>query len=525
MSMTGEKSDGERRFSPRLTSGIIWCAAAGLLLWQAFQQRSFFHDDAFISLRYVVHLVQSGELTWNLGERVEGYTNFLQILATAIPVKLGLDPVDAVRLVDTVATGGLILSTILAARRLAPDDPIAVAVGGFLVMSAGPVALWMLGGLEGNMLAAFVACAIAVILPVFQADDRPVARSCAAGMLIGLAYLTRPDALVFGAAIFLSLCGLAYGNLSQRLRSAGLFGITVSAFVLPHVLWRLSYYGDLLPNTFYAKVALPLSQRLAIGASYCVANSFLLPVIPLALVGLVWTIRRKKIDPAVGLIVAALSGYFLYVIWAGGDHMPGARLLVPLAAPASLVVVASLVGNDQTWRRGFGAAAIMLGLAGAAGFAQQPMDPAAFVGSMVGEYIESAWPPGALVALHTAGSTPFYAPQFTFIDMLGLNDRVIAHRSPVPMRVPWQRVPGHARGDGAYVLSRQPAYIIAGPAQGGVVDQPWFLSDVELAESAEFRRCYEAERAEIPYAEDVARPAPERPQPVVFTYYRRICQS
>src|ERR1700720_1888102 len=137
-------------------AALIWAGAVGLLLWQMHRQRSFFHDDAFISLRYVVHLVEHGELTWNLGERVEGYTNFLQIMATAVLVKLGLNPIDSVRSINAVAVISLMVSTIQAARRLAPNDPIAIAVGGFLVMSSAPVALWVLGGLEAVMVAAFI---------------------------------------------------------------------------------------------------------------------------------------------------------------------------------------------------------------------------------------------------------------------------------------------------------------------------------------------------------------------------------
>jgi hypothetical protein len=171
-----------RRFSSsQLWSVVIWSSAIGLLLWQAYRQRVFFHDDAFISLRYAVHLVKFGELTWNLGEGVEGYTNFLQIVLTALVVKLGVGPVDAVRSINAAAAGGLIISTVYAARRLAPNDPLAVAVGAFLVLGSAPVVIWIFGGLEAVMLAAFVAAAIAVIVPLFQADDRPIVRSLVAG--------------------------------------------------------------------------------------------------------------------------------------------------------------------------------------------------------------------------------------------------------------------------------------------------------------------------------------------------------
>ena len=41
----------------------------------------FFSDDAFVSLRYAERLLHGDGLTWTDGERVEGYSNLLWVLA------------------------------------------------------------------------------------------------------------------------------------------------------------------------------------------------------------------------------------------------------------------------------------------------------------------------------------------------------------------------------------------------------------------------------------------------------------
>jgi hypothetical protein len=105
----------------------------------------------------------------------------------------------------------------------------------------------------------------------------------------------------------------------------------------------------------------------------------------------------------------------------------------------------------------------------------------------------------------TAGRTPFYAPAHHFIDMLGLTDATISHRSPLPIRTPLQALPGHEKGDGSYVMSRRPDFIIAGPAYGAPVSQPWFLSDVELGENPEFARNYVLHSAQVPVGDGSAR--------------------
>lgn len=143
-------------------------------------------------------------------------------------------------------------------------------------------------------------------------------------------------------------------------------------------------------------------------------------------------------------------------------------------------------------------------------------------GEIIGNYIHESWPNDSLVALNVAGATPYYAPNLRFVDMLGLNDDVIGGRDPVPMRSEWQKRPGHAKGDGAYVLSREPDYIILSGAGGSDAADGLFLGDIELAESDEFRTCYAKE------TEVLTDPGQYRDGPVIwpslpFIYYRRIC--
>ena len=55
--------------------------------------RRFVQDYAFISFRYARNLADGLGLVWNVGERVEGYTNFLWTLMMAPSFKLGVDVV------------------------------------------------------------------------------------------------------------------------------------------------------------------------------------------------------------------------------------------------------------------------------------------------------------------------------------------------------------------------------------------------------------------------------------------------
>ena len=154
----------------------------------------------------------------------------------------------------------------------------------------------------------------------------------------------------------------------------------------------------------------------------------------------------------------------------------------------------------------------------------RPVDGAAAVGQVVGRYIAAHWPEDALIAVNTAGSTPFHAPAHCFIDMLGLNDRHIARRDTGPPVLPWQRMPGHRKGDGAYVLARRPEYIILGPADGTSAQHPFFLSDLEIAHSPSFAREYRRHRIQL---DATGVPGSDRCAAVqdgliAFTYYQRV---
>jgi arabinofuranosyltransferase len=105
--------------------------------------------------------------------------------------------------------------------------------------------------------------------------------------------------------------------------------------------------------------------------------------------------------------------------------------------------------------------------------------------------------------------------------MLGLNDAHIARRRINNIELPLQRLPGHSKGNGAYVLSRQPDFIIPGPAAGCLLSKkPWFLSDLELTRDPRFRREY----LPVQVLLDLSGRRTEG-RGVIFTYYQRVASE
>lgn len=514
------------RVAARLPAAILLLGTL-IFLVNIWRNRLFLHDDAFISLKYARNLLEHGELSWNVGERVEGYTNFLYILITSGIMKIGVDPVLALRIINALAVVLLVGAVVFGARALLPERRDMQALAVALVLGNVSISLWLYGGLEAPLSAAFIAWAVAFLMvpTATDASTGSVRFLVFSGCAFALAVLTRPDAVVAVASASFGVLITAKGPVTRRMtRAAIVAGIPLVAFLI-HMAWRYSYYGDVVPNTFHAKVGLSFAQRTGRVAEYFLMSAVLyLPVLGCAAVSALAAFVWGKWSRPATVLLTVCVGFCAYIVWSGGDHMAAARVLLPISGPAALLVVAAIGSLDAS--KSVVACVAIMGLLLLASLNARSfrMDWAAFNGTVIGRYIEDAWPAGSLVALNTAGSTPFYGASHRYIDMLGLNDRTIALRENVPVLARRQAMPGHGKGDGAYVLGREPDFIILGGAEGiDVTDaSKWFLTGVELGQSSEFLRCYAKEVVPVEVPQEFRR-FQSSDESLTFTFYRRIC--
>ena len=165
-----------------------------------------------------------------------------------------------------------------------------------------------------------------------------------AGVLSALAALTRPDGIL--PALVIGLFVLWFGR--PRLKASLFYGLSFAAIWLPFIFWRLDYYGDLFPNTYYAKSAyLPwYEQGLHYIALYFEKYWVLILGPGLLLVyALIRRIRGAHHDGRgegqrlrQALLAAAIAGvYSFFIVRVGGDFM-FARMLIP-ATPFYLLLL------------------------------------------------------------------------------------------------------------------------------------------------------------------------------------------
>jgi hypothetical protein len=318
-------------------------------------------DDAFISFRYAENLSNGLGLVYNAGERVEGYSNFLWTIAMAAAVKAGLDPVrfsEGAGLVCFAATILLLLRTGLRIFRERPEKRLYLPLAAVGLSLHRDARVFATGGLETAL---FALLATAVV--IFAVEARSPRRHLLVGFLAVLAALTRPD-----GGIFLVVAALAPLHALLRKRSAKelLFvSLPGLALYVPYLVWKVVYYGDILPNTFYAKSA--QVSYFSQGLNYLGLYLRSYWILALGIAGIGWLLFREMVRGAAEdhetfpwsgprapfLLLATIALYATFVAKVGGDFM-FARFLIPVTPLLflSLELISSRWSREE-FRLGF----------------------------------------------------------------------------------------------------------------------------------------------------------------------------
>ena len=206
-------------------------------------------DDAFISFRYAHNLINGSGLVFNPGERVEGYSNLLWTLLMAAGMAVGAPPEVLSRLIALASALAVLWFTWHVCRRLLPDDRISRWVSLLpvvLLASNRSFAAWTGGGLETRF---FTMLLMAGLYLSLGRDNCRGSRWVA--LPLALMVLTRVDGVMYAG--ILAAGAWLHATDVPLARKAFPLATVVSTFTA-QTAFRLLYYGDLLPNTFYVKV-------------------------------------------------------------------------------------------------------------------------------------------------------------------------------------------------------------------------------------------------------------------------------
>ena len=458
-------------FSPNQNEGgrgpwLVWTGIALVLMLAHALSFRFVIDDAFISFRYAKNLMDGHGLVFNLGERVEGYSNFLYVLLSAAGLRLGVDALLWGRIWSTLAMGGLLAMLPGIVRQLAPEEnahrDLPGKVAQMLVALSGAMACWMLAGLETAFFALFTVWAWRSAL------KRQSLLAAVAGLLL---ILTRPEgpalAFIFSAWSLLPSDHLSTGHYGKnRIKWVGpiLLVVGMAAFFI----WRHSYFGWWLPNTYYAKtgdLAGQLKTGLPYGLGFLVwyGGGILITAIVAVLRGGSSLIIRRDMLATIATVLI----WSVYVVVVGGDMLGMYRFFVPIL-PLLLTWLTALLSGTSWISRPRTALVTLVVMA-------LILLPASFRGKerrlisihmteanlggwvLAGDAMAQHLPAGSTIALGPAGYIP-YVTGFKTLDYYGLVVPAISHKD-VEFE---QGYAGHEKHDGGYLLSQAPDYFLIG---------------------------------------------------------------
>lgn len=441
---------GEIIFYLGLVAAVILFLLKAKALW-------FTQDDAYISYRYAQNALNGHGLVFNIGERVEGYTNFFWVLLLMLGGRLGFDFDSVAKFLGQGAGLGIVVLGgvwVRAAWRQLHwgDGPVAGAAAALLISLNGSFVYWAVSGLETVWFALFAGLGIWFW----------VRRSWLSVPALAIAALTRPEGVfIWGMLI---VAEYIWGD---GLRSAGAMTLAAVLLLVPFGWFKLNYYHSLFPNPFYAKtgfgweyVVSGLEYTWQYLQQYGWYGAIVIPVVLAA-----FALRgRWRVIPLIWIV------YALYVTVIGGDVLKADRFYVPTTL---LLAVSFTVGIGWLVTRFLPKAPsgwLALGLAATMAVTWEVIPRQSI------EYIRSAEQGLTLkmdieaqrltqhdstnfsLAVSTIGRVSYELMGHRVIDLLGLTDSTIARH---PEEIPGNESTWRERKFNAtYLLEQEPDYIL-----------------------------------------------------------------
>lgn len=455
-------------------------------------------DDAFITFRYVKNIIEGNGLVFNPGERVEGYTNFLWTMILTIPAYLKIDIIDVSQFLSVFFGVLILLVTYLITKqtieKMKPPENSPVRNAYFQLLYFLPVLMliftgaynyWAVSGMETTM---FIFFNIAAVL-FYLKNNGSKSNKLLVPIFLAMSALTRPEGyLFFGLICIHKTISLIYANrktapyLLYRIIFSRNNILAVSFFLVPVILhtgFRLYYYGNIFPNTFYAKANFSYASFVdgiaylkIMCKDYLLYGAFL--VLPLI------SFKEKEIHFELSIMYLLISVYSIYVIIIGGDVLPLHRFWLPILPFIYILWTVTVIKIVFYLHEGKIGMRIPLTIfiilitpcISAYNYFnnnEKVLDYTSRENNLVEQFqnkaeiinkLETAKNRRLVIAVSTIGALSYYTDAI-IIDMLGLTDEYIAHHPETiaeisnDPEISWKE----KRYNPEYVVGRKPDYI------------------------------------------------------------------
>ena len=300
--------------------------------------RNYMVDDAFISLRYVKNALKGNGLVYNIGERVEGFTSPLHILINFVQGAMGLDLVLASKIAGVISLL-LIVSAVAiwsSSRKnpykMNPPERCLVIC---LVATSFPLTFFAITGMETVL---FSLLTLLIFL-----DATRLKITFRFTFLIFLAFLCRPEGITFlfgiiSGVFFIRWLGHDQGNTTyERIlffdHKEILALVILALAVITFLGLRWNYYGEILPNTFFAKAPWSVAAETFHWSLKGIRSIIYFFSQSGGIIGIIIFMaaifRKDRYFNVLVMVAAVTLSLMLFQKYAGSDWMIGSRYFIP----------------------------------------------------------------------------------------------------------------------------------------------------------------------------------------------------
>jgi hypothetical protein len=273
-------------------------------------------------MRYAKNLADGHGFVYNTGEYIEGYTDFLWAVymylvhllpfhESKLPLVISLSNLIILflHIYYTKKCISVLLDKYLPHTRI--DNSLLWIYSIVFIGLFYGLLFWSLLGLEVGIICLATTYILYIISNNKLSEKELRIRL---SVLFGIIFLIRMDTVIYSGAV----CAYLFLIDKRKIRFFVLPAITVMAAIIGLTLFRYYYYQDLLPNTFYLKVAIETKDRLFYGIRFMIETIKESMGIMLLLATLSIIILREKMKELY-LALFILFTAVLYTIYIGGD--------------------------------------------------------------------------------------------------------------------------------------------------------------------------------------------------------------
>lgn len=485
-------------------------------------------DDSFITYRYSKKLAEGNGIIWNIGEKpVEGYTNFSWMILNALVIKLGVNPLLFSKFFSFLIHLIVVLIFFFFASKI--FNSILLRFFTAFIIAVTPIlGFYAQSGME-TLLFTFLTT-LALLSYINWIYYKKYHYLFFASLFCSFAALTRPEGL---GVFIIILLYQSYETIKNKSNIKMVFNYLLIPFMvifIPYFIWRLSYFGYILPNTYYAKhtgstigeyfggllyLSSAIMHYFAVSITVIVVTLFYLPL------NNILEETPLKIKQALSLILFVFISFSLYILFVGGDDIsafPSYRLILPII-PITFWGMSLALSNLFTRTNRFNRVILILiftflilinqfadfnrilrytfpkinNQANSAELIKKffSIDKNEIIKKdTISNWLENKVNTDDYIAIPWAGRVSYHT-NCKIIDMLGLNDIHIAH-------LPKKQKGIDVKMDADYIISKKPKYIFinvnkAFPLGKITFEQAggWKLGDKELLEKLNVNKDYQ----------------------------------